>query len=342
MAPGTSPRRLRGSASHLPPPPDLCHPEGCAAAAPSPDPLDVDLALVVDNAAPGMPAERLEAIGELFHRLLGHLQLAGPDPAQRGTRIALVLSGPSAPGQGLAEVPFGLPGSGEQLWERLRLALVPRAAAASTGGTVAWALRHAFPQRSGSRIRVLFAVGTGATVLWDKEARQALAPLAPCKDLGVLVLSLGRAGTERPEAAVPEALPAWRYHSLRLGSVHPPEMGYAERTVLGFLRRLRGERRRGGFGRGGGAGASPGPTLVPGGAASVPKASTSITAPLSLLLRSGEQPAPQHPGVPLGAAPHRRRDQRAPPGDPCAVSERHRGRPLRAHPSVPCKTSWGG
>ncbi|KAM6036242.1 uncharacterized protein LJ206_001288 [Theristicus caerulescens] len=135
---------------------DPCHPEGCTAAVPSPDPLDVDLALVVDNAALGMPAERLEATGELFHRLLGHLQLMGPDLAQGGTRIALVLTGPSAPGQGLAEVPFGLPGSREQLRERLRLALVPRAAAASTSGTVAWTLRHAFLQSSGSRLRVLF------------------------------------------------------------------------------------------------------------------------------------------------------------------------------------------
>ncbi|XP_054660764.1 collagen alpha-3(VI) chain-like [Grus americana] len=220
---------------------DLCHPEGCAAAVPSPGPLDVDLALVVDNAAPGMLAERLEAIGDLFHRLLGHLQLAGTDPAEHGARIALVLTGPSAPGQGLAEVPFGLPGSREQLWNRIRLALVPRVAVASAGSTVAWTLRHTFPQSSGSRLRVLFVVWTGATVLWDGEAQQALAPFARCEDFGVLVLSLGRAGTERPEAAVPEALPEWRCHSLRLGSVHPPEMGYAERTALGFLRRLRAE-----------------------------------------------------------------------------------------------------
>ncbi|XP_009467127.1 PREDICTED: collagen alpha-3(VI) chain-like [Nipponia nippon] len=220
---------------------DLCHPEVCTAAVPSPDLLDVDLALVVDNAALGMPAERLEAISELFYRLLGHLQLAGPDLAQGGTRVALVLTGPSTPGQRLAEVPFGLLGSREQLRERLRLALVPRAATASTSGTVAWTLRHAFLQSSGSRLRVLFVVGTGAAVLWDREARQALAPFTWCEDFGILVLSLGRAGTERPEAAVPEALPAWRYHSLRLGSVHPPEMGYAERTALGFLRRLRVE-----------------------------------------------------------------------------------------------------
>lgn len=210
---------------------------------PAPDPLD--LALVVDNAAPGMPAERLQAVGELFRRLLGQLQLAGPDPVQRGTRIALVLTGPSSPGQGLTEVPFTLPGSGEQLQEQLRLTLVPRAAAASLGDAVAWTLQHVFPQSSGGRLRVLFVVGTGATVLWDGEARQALAPFARCEDFGVLVLFLGRAGTERPEGAVPEALPGWRYHSLRLGSVHPPEMGYAERTALGFLRRLRGERGEG-------------------------------------------------------------------------------------------------
>ncbi|XP_074930686.1 uncharacterized protein LOC142048062 [Phalacrocorax aristotelis] len=220
---------------------DLCNPEGCTAAVLSPDPVDVDLALVVDNAAPGMPAERLEAVGELFYCLLGHLQLAELDPVQRGTRVALVLTGPSTPGQGLAEVPFGLSGSREQLQERLRLALVPRAAAASLGGTVAWTLRHAFPQSAGGRLRILFVVGTGAAVLWDREARQALVPFASCEDFGVLVLSLGRAGTEQPEAASPEALPAWRYHSLRLGSVHPPEMGYAERTVMGFLRRLRVE-----------------------------------------------------------------------------------------------------
>ncbi|XP_074664145.1 uncharacterized protein LOC141916019 [Strix aluco] len=212
---------------------DLCHPEGCAV--PSPNPLDVDLALVVDNAAPGMPAERLEAVGELFHRLLRH------DPVQHSTRIALVLTGPSAPAQGLAEVPFGLPSSREQLQERLRLALVPRVAAASASGTVAWTLRHVFSQSSGHRLRVLFVVGTGATALWDREARRALGPFTQCEDFGVLVLSLGRAGTEQPEAAVPKALPAWRYHSLRLGSVHPPEVGYAERTVLGFLRRLRAE-----------------------------------------------------------------------------------------------------
>ncbi|XP_052662770.1 collagen alpha-3(VI) chain-like isoform X2 [Harpia harpyja] len=220
---------------------DLCRPESCTAAVPSPDPLDVDLALVVDNAAPGMLAERLEAVGELFHHLLEHLQLTGPDLVQRGTRIALVLTGPSTPGQGLAEVPFGLPGSGEQLRERLHLALVPRPAAASASGAVVWTLRHVFPQSSGDRLRVLFVVGTGAALLWDGEARRALAPFAPCEDFGILVLSLGRAGTEQPEAAVPEALPAWRYHSLRLGSVHPPEMGYAERTALGFLRRLRAE-----------------------------------------------------------------------------------------------------
>uniref|UniRef100_A0A8D0EUU0 BPTI/Kunitz inhibitor domain-containing protein n=1 Tax=Strix occidentalis caurina TaxID=311401 RepID=A0A8D0EUU0_STROC len=55
-----------------------------------------------------MSAERLEAVGELFHRLLRH------DPVQHSTRIALVLTGPSAPVQGLAEVPFGLPSSREQ------------------------------------------------------------------------------------------------------------------------------------------------------------------------------------------------------------------------------------
>uniref|UniRef100_A0A8C8ADB3 BPTI/Kunitz inhibitor domain-containing protein n=1 Tax=Otus sunia TaxID=257818 RepID=A0A8C8ADB3_9STRI len=83
-----------------------------------------------------MPAERLEAVSELFHRLLRH------DPVQHGTRIALVLTGPSAPAQGLAEVPFDPPSSREKLQERLRLALVPRAAAdpgiACAGFSVMW------------------------------------------------------------------------------------------------------------------------------------------------------------------------------------------------------------
>lgn len=197
--------------------------------------LDADLALVVDNAA--LPAESLEAIGELFGNLLGRLQ-----PAQRGARVALVLTGPTAPRQGLGEVDLGLHIPREQLRERLRLALVPGVAAASPGGAVAWALRHVFPGGARGRLRVLFVVGTGDEALWDGEARQALVPFSRCRDFGVLVLSLGRDGTERPEAAVPEALAAWRHHSLRLGSVHGPELGYAERTALGFLRSLWGER----------------------------------------------------------------------------------------------------
>uniref|UniRef100_A0A8B9DUN4 Uncharacterized protein n=1 Tax=Anser cygnoides TaxID=8845 RepID=A0A8B9DUN4_ANSCY len=212
---------------------DLCHPESCTAAVPPRNPLrlDADLALVVDNAA--LPAESLEAVGELFGNLLGRLQ-----PAQRGARVALVLTGPTAPRQGLGEVDLGLHIPREQLRERLRLALVPGVAAASPGGAVAWALRHVLPGGTRGRLRVLFVVGTGDEALWDGEARQALVPFSRCRDFGVLVLSLGRDGTERPEAAVPEALAAWRHHSLRLGSVHGPELGYAERTALGFLRSL--------------------------------------------------------------------------------------------------------
>lgn len=306
-----------GLSPHLSPCPDLCHPEGCAAAVPSPDPLDVDLALVVDNATPGMPAEQLEAVGDLFHRLLGHLQLAGPDPAQHGTRIALVLTGPSAPGQDLAEVPFGMLGSGEQLWQRLRLALVPRTAAASAGGTVAWTLRHIFPQSSGNRLRVLFVVGMGTAVLWDGEAQQALAPFARCEDFGVLLLSLGRAGMEQPEAAVPEMLPAWRYHCLRLGSVHPPEMGYAERTVLGFLRRLRGEWGEGVSGGWSISGCCP--DCSRGRRLSIPK--TSLLAPPSHLCYSfcsavESSQRPGTPGCPQELRPSGAGTSEPPPGTP--------------------------
>lgn len=196
--------------------------------------LDADLALVVDNAA--LPARSLEAVSELFGNLLGRLQ-----PAQRGARVALVLTGPTAPQQGLGEVDLGLQSPGEQLRERLRLALVPRVAAAAPGGAVAWALRHVFPGGTRGRLRVLFVVGTGNGALWDGEARQALVPFSRCRDFGVLVLSLGRDGTERPEAAVPEVLAGWRHHELRLGSVQGPELGYAERMALGFLRSLWGE-----------------------------------------------------------------------------------------------------
>eukprot|EP00075_Anas_platyrhynchos_P010214 XP_027299467.1 collagen alpha-3(VI) chain-like isoform X1 [Anas platyrhynchos] len=218
---------------------DLCHPESCPAAAPPRNPLrlDADLALVVDNAA--LPARSLEAVAELFGNLLGRLQ-----PAQRGARVTLVLTGPTAPQQGLGEVDLGLQSPREQLRERLRLALVPRVAAVAPGGAVAWALRHVFPGGTRGRLRVLFVVGTGNGVLWDGEARQALVPFSRCRDFGVLVLSLGRNGTERPEAAVPEVLAGWRHHELRLGSVQGPEMGYAERMALGFLRSLWAESSR--------------------------------------------------------------------------------------------------
>lgn len=189
---------------------------------------------MVDNAA--LPARSLEAVAELFGNLLGRLQ-----PAQRGARVTLVLTGPTTPQQGLGEVDLGLQSPGEQLRERLRLALVPRVAAVAPGGAVAWALRHVFPGGTRGRLRVLFVVGTGDRALWDGEARQALVPFSRCRDFGVLVLSLGRNGTERPEAAVPEVLAGWRHHELRLGSVQGPEMGYAERMALGFLRSLWGE-----------------------------------------------------------------------------------------------------
>ncbi|XP_062452649.1 collagen alpha-3(VI) chain-like [Rhea pennata] len=220
---------------------DVCHPGSCPAASPPPG-SDTDLALVVDNAAPGMSAETLQRLGGLFGSLLRQLQPA-PEPGQRGLRVALVLTGPSAPGRGLAELPLEQPGSAERLRERLRRALVPRAATAAAGRAVAWSLRHAFPRGSRGRRRALLVVGTGAAELWDAEARRALARFAECGPFGVLALALGREGAERQEAAVPEALarPAWRYHSLRLGSVHAPELVYAERTALGFLRRLQAE-----------------------------------------------------------------------------------------------------
>ncbi|XP_054031441.1 collagen alpha-4(VI) chain-like [Dryobates pubescens] len=213
---------------------DLCHPGGCPTAAP--DLLGLDLAFVVDNAAPAMPAARLEAVGQLCQHLLA--QLAGPHPAQHSTRVALVLTAPSTPGQGLAEIPFGPPSSGRQLREQLLLALVPRVASAPLGGTVAWTLQHVFPRSSANRLRLLLVVGPGTTAPWDGEAQKALEAFSQCEDLGVLVVSLGRAGPERAEVAVPRVLPAWRYHALRLGTVHPPELGYVERAALGFLRRL--------------------------------------------------------------------------------------------------------
>ncbi|XP_064031571.1 collagen alpha-6(VI) chain-like [Pogoniulus pusillus] len=220
---------------------DLCHPEGCTTAAPLPDLLGLDLALVVDNTALEMPTERLEAISELFQNLLRHLQLAGSNPAGHSTRMALVLTGPSIPGQGLAEIPLGVPSSGEELREQLLLALVPRVASAAAGEAVAWTLQHIFPQSSGGRLRLLLLVGPGTMAVWDGEAQKALEPFSQCEDFGVLVVSLGRAGMEQPEVAAPKVLPAWRYHALRLGSVHPPEMGYVERAALGFLRRLRAQ-----------------------------------------------------------------------------------------------------
>ncbi|XP_068026641.1 collagen alpha-4(VI) chain-like [Melanerpes formicivorus] len=216
---------------------DLCHPGGCPSA--TPDLLGLDLAFVVDNAAPAMPAARLQAVGELCQHLLA--QLAGPHPAQNSTRMALVLTAPSTPGQGLAEIPFGPPSSGQQLREQLLLALVPRVASAPLGGTVAWALQHVFPRSSANRLRLLLVVGPGTAAPWDGEAQKALEAFSQCEDLGVLVVSLGRAGTERAEVAVPGVLPAWRYHALRLGTVHPPELGYVERAALGFLRRLQAQ-----------------------------------------------------------------------------------------------------
>ncbi|XP_075766807.1 uncharacterized protein LOC102446965 [Pelodiscus sinensis] len=228
---------------------DLCNPGNCRKE--SPLGLDLDLALLVDNSPLGLPAGSMGRVSHLFSSVLSQLTVSSrPEQPEGGTRVCLVLTGPSraprALREDLWEFPFTHHGSRERIEEHLQLSLVVREAAVPASQAVAWTLRRAFRESPSHRLRVLFAMVTGETDLWDQEMLPELSRFAQCGVFAMFVLALGQEGAGRQDGIGPEplALPAWRYHFLRLGSVQEPEMEYAERMLLGFLRNLRVESRR--------------------------------------------------------------------------------------------------
>ncbi|CAM4635374.1 unnamed protein product [Lepidochelys kempii] len=232
---------------------DMCKPRNCTK-----EPLlqnlqglDLDLALLVDNSPLALPVGSLGKVTHLFSSILDHLKISPhPERPDSGTSVSLVLTGPSrahlASGEVLWEFRFTHHGSRERIKEHLQLSLVAREAAMPASQAMAWTLRQAFWESPSHMLRVLFAVVTRETDLWDQETLPELSRFAQCGMFAMFILALGPEGAGRQERIVPEllAFPAWRYHFLRLGSVQEPEMEYAERMVLGFLRNLLVESRR--------------------------------------------------------------------------------------------------
>ncbi|CAM5127202.1 unnamed protein product [Natator depressus] len=232
---------------------DMCKPRNCTKEPllQNPRGLDLDLALLVDNSPLALPAGSLGKVTHLFSSILDHLKISPhPERPDSGTSVSLVLTGPSrahlASGEVLWEFPFTHHGSRERIKEHLQLSLVAREAVMPASQAMAWTLRQAFWESPSHTLRVLFAVVTRETDLWDQETLPELSRFAQCGVFAMFILALGPEGAGRQEGIVPEllAFPAWRYHFLRLGSVQEPEMEYAERMVLGFLRNLLVESRR--------------------------------------------------------------------------------------------------
>ncbi|XP_043392315.1 collagen alpha-6(VI) chain-like isoform X2 [Chelonia mydas] len=232
---------------------DMCKPRNCTKEPllQNPRGLDLDLALLVDNSPLALPVGSLGKVTHLFSSILDHLKISPyPEQPDSGTSVSLVLTGPSrahlASGEVLWEFPFTHHGSRERIKEHLQLSLVAREAAMPASQAMAWTLRQAFWESPSRTLRVLFAVVTRETDLWDQETLPELSRFAQCGVFAMFILALGPEGAGRQEGIVPEllAFPAWRYHFLRLGSVQEPEMEYAERMVLGFLRNLLVESRR--------------------------------------------------------------------------------------------------
>ncbi|XP_042696263.2 collagen alpha-3(VI) chain-like isoform X2 [Chrysemys picta bellii] len=232
---------------------DICKPRNCTKEPLLQNPLglDLDLALLVDNSPLALPVGSLGRVAHLFSSILDHLKISPhPERHDSGTRVSLVLMGPSsahlASGEVLWEFPFTQHGSRERIKEHLQLSLAAREAAMPASQAMEWTLRQAFRESPSHKLRVLFAVVTKETDLWDQETLPELSRFAQCGVFAMFILALGPEGAGRQEGIVPEllAFPAWRYHFLRLGSVQEPEMEYAERMVLGFLRNLLVESQR--------------------------------------------------------------------------------------------------
>ncbi|KAM9165614.1 collagen alpha-3(VI) chain-like [Pangshura tecta] len=217
----------------------------------NPQGLDLDLVLLVDNSPVALPVGSLGRVTHLFSSILDHLKISpSPELPDSGARVSLVLTGPSrahlASGEVLWEFPFTQHGSRERIKEHLQLSLAAREAAMPASQAMEWTLRHAFRESPSHKLRMLFAVVTRETDLWDQETLPELSRFAQCGAFAMFILALGLEGAGKQEGIVPEplAFPAWRYHFLRLGSVQEPEMEYAERMVLGFLRNLLVESRQ--------------------------------------------------------------------------------------------------
>ncbi|XP_039383319.1 collagen alpha-3(VI) chain-like isoform X3 [Mauremys reevesii] len=232
---------------------DICKPGNCTKEPLLQNPLglDLDLVLLVDNSPLALPVGSLGRVAHLFSSILDHLKISPrPELPDSGARVSLVLTGPSrahlASEEVLWEFPFTQHGSRERIKEHLQLSLAAREAAMPVSQAMEWTLRQAFRESPSHKLRVLFAVVTRETDLWDQETLPELSRFAQCGAFAMFILALGPDGAGKQEGIVPEplAFPAWRYHFLRLGSVQEPEMEYAERMVLGFLRNLLVESRR--------------------------------------------------------------------------------------------------
>ncbi|XP_067409098.1 collagen alpha-5(VI) chain-like [Emydura macquarii macquarii] len=232
---------------------DMCKPGNCIKEPLLQKPLgmDLDLALLVDNSPLALPVGSMGRVAHLFSSILDHLKISPhPEWPDNGTRVSLVLTGPSrtplASGEDLSEFPFTQHGSRERIEEHLQLSLAAREAAMPASQAVARTLRQAFRESPSHQLRVFCAVVSGETDLWDQETLTELSRFAQCRAFAMFILALGQVEAGRQEGVMPEslALPAWRYHFLRLGSVQEPEMEYAERMILGFLRNLLVESRR--------------------------------------------------------------------------------------------------
>ncbi|XP_041039948.1 collagen alpha-6(VI) chain-like [Carcharodon carcharias] len=222
---------------------DVCEPhEECEwITSPIPIPVNLDLAFIVDDLEQMETAES-ETVQQFLNSMLNQfISSSEPKASDLQPRVALVQhTSNSAPGYGKGpfKLEFGvLDYTAKTLKKRhIQDSFFQLEDFSGIGNSIEWSLKNFFPSLTNQHIyKVIFTIFSGRTIIDEKKLLE-ISQEAKCKGFAMFALALG----EVTNVTVLEEFVSFPFdqHLVQLDRVLEPEMEYAQKFSVAFLKNL--------------------------------------------------------------------------------------------------------
>ncbi|XP_053323778.1 collagen alpha-6(VI) chain-like [Spea bombifrons] len=220
---------------------DACKPDAlCVESRPRQIRSYMDIAFLLDNSH-NLKDDNFDEVKKFLSTVIDQLEISSePKTSNTGDRMAIVTSSFRAFNQ-TPHVEFDLSTyiGKNQIKSHLKETAYLLRDPPAYGFSLDWTVDNIMSKvPNPRRNKVIIAILSGETSLWDKQTLEEASLKAKCQGYAIFVLSLGRRynNTELTELA---SMPL-DHHLLQLGRTHKPDLDYAVRFIQIFLNSVRG------------------------------------------------------------------------------------------------------